>query len=108
VHPRVDEQRAVWERLDGRLRLHIVFVLNLADNLLHEVFQSHQPRSAAVLILQDCHMGALAAHLLQEFNHALAFGHKKGGAHYLAQAEFGGAVAVAQQVFRMHDADDVV
>jgi hypothetical protein len=46
-----------------------MFVLDLADNLLDDVLDRHQPVGAAELVDDDCHVGAPAAHVGKQVEH---------------------------------------
>jgi hypothetical protein len=55
-----------------------VLVLDLADDLLDQVLQRHQPRRAAVLVQHDRHLDPLLAHLPDQVLHRLALRHERG------------------------------
>ena len=58
-----------------RLRLDVVLVANLADDLLEQVLDRHEAGGAAVLVDDDRELRLLPLELLQQLGHALALGH---------------------------------
>ncbi len=70
-----DQHRAVGLDAD-RLGLHVVLVLDLADQLLDDVLDRHQPGGAAVLVDHDGEGGALGLQLLQQLGDLLGLGHQ--------------------------------
>ena len=72
---------------DVLLVLDIVFIVDLADDLLDDVFHGDEPRHAAVFVDGDRHVVAADAQLLQQHVDALGFGHEQRLAHPVAQVE---------------------
>ncbi len=65
AEPRADAVAAGLE-LDHLLGARVVFVGDLADQLLDEVLQGDEARHAAVLVDDEAHVHGVALHLLQE------------------------------------------
>ena len=64
--------------LDDRLRLDVVLVADLADDLLEQVLDRHEARGAAVLVDHDRDLHLLALELLEQLRHPLGLGHEGG------------------------------
>ena len=73
------EHEAPVALVDDRLGLDVVLVADLADDLLDQVLERHQPGGAAVLVHDDGHLQAVALELAQQLDHALGLGHEDGG-----------------------------
>ncbi len=86
----------------------VVFVLDVADDLLEHVLDCDQARHAAVLVDHDRHVVAVRAEFAQQHVQALGLGHENGGPQHVAHVELFLSGVVAQQVLREQDADDVV
>ena len=67
----------VGQRLDGRL-LDVVLVVDLADQLLDQVLQGHQPGRAPVLVDDDGLVELLVLHLAHELRDPLGLRHEMG------------------------------
>src|SRR6266568_6150218 len=78
--PRRHPGLPVAEPLDRRL-LPVVLVGDLADDLLQDVLDRHQPRRAAVLVDHDRHVGLPGLHLPQQVVDRLAVRDECGGPH---------------------------
>ena len=63
--------------VDDRLGLDVVFVADLADDLLEQILDRDQARRAAVFVDDDRELGLLALELLQQLRHALGLGHER-------------------------------
>ncbi len=85
----------------------VVFVLDVADDLLEHVLDRHQPGDAAVFVDDDGDVVAVGAEFLQQHVEPLRFGNEHGGAQHAADVAVGFGV-VAQQVLRQQNPDDVV
>src|SRR5579871_2697167 len=87
----------------------VVLILNVADDLFHQVFNGHQASDRAIFIDYNRHMNALVLKLVQQIIQLLGFGDKVGGAHEIAHPGLHVPQAqVAQQVFGVEDADDII
>src|SRR5699024_567717 len=96
----------------------VVLVGDLTDDLLDDVFQGDQARSAAVLVDGDRHVVALLLHLPQQFIDGLAVGHVlcrthdvRGGQLLLGGFTLGRGPPITQtchQILEVDDANDVV
>ena len=64
-----------------RLGLDVVLVADLADDLLEQVLERHQPGRPAVLVDHDRHLHLAALEFLQELGHALGLGHEHRRTH---------------------------
>ncbi len=89
------------------LLVEIVFVLDVADDLLQHVFDGDQAGHAAVFIDDDGDVVAVDAEVAQQHVQPLGFGNEHGRAQHVAHVEAFVRV-VAQQVLGQQDADDVV
>ena len=58
------------------MRILLVLVANVADNLFKQILDRHQARDAAIFIDHDAHVLLLALHLAQQFVAALRLRHK--------------------------------
>ena len=67
--------------VDDRLRLDVVLVADLADDLLEHVLDGHEARGAAVLVDDDRGLQLLALELLEQLGHALGLGHERRRTH---------------------------
>ena len=85
----------------------VVLVLDVADDLLQDVLDRHQPAGAAVLVDDDRHVVARHAELAQQHVEALRLGDEYRRAQPGAQVEACLGMD-AQQVLGQQDADDVV
>ena len=70
-----EDERAV-ALVGHRLALDVVLVANLADDLLEQILDGHEPGGAAVLVDDDRHLRLPALHLLQQLRDALALRHE--------------------------------
>ena len=70
-----EHPRAVALVHDG-LGLDVVLVPDLADDLLEQILERHEPGGAAVLVDDDGHLHLPALELLEELGHALGLGHE--------------------------------
>ena len=61
--------------VDDRLRLDVVLVADLADDLLEQILDGHEAGRAAVLVHDDRNLRLLPLELLQELRHPLGLGH---------------------------------
>ena len=86
--------------------LGVELVLDLSHDLFDDVFEGHEARGAAVLVEDDGDVDLLAAQLPEELLHALGLGHEVGLLGHLPG--LGVAIVVAEEVFDVDDADDVV
>ncbi len=68
-----------------RLVLDIVFIVNLADDLLQQVFQRHQAGSTAEFVHHDGDMLPVVPELVQQIVHRQGFGDKNGLAGQLTR-----------------------
>ena len=74
VHLAAEDEAAV-AFVDDRLRLDVVLVADLADDLLEQILDGDQPGGPAVFVDDDRALRLLALKLLQQLGHALGFGH---------------------------------
>ena len=88
----------------------VVFVIDLADDLLDHILQGHQAAHPAELVDNDGQVDLLQLELAQQLGDRLGFGDEGDRVEELAQVEVGlrAAGADAQQVLGMEDADDVI
>src|SRR5216684_90580 len=97
--------------VDDRLRLDVVLVADLADDLLEEILDRHEPSRAAVFVHHDRHLRLLTLKLLQELRHALALRydgrrpHKWGDRLRVIQSA---RVITRHQIFHEDEPGDVV
>src|SRR5262249_34425610 len=81
----VGEQPAVAQILDGGF-FGVVFVADVADDHLEDVFEGDDPAYAAELVDHDRHVEAPRSHFAQHARDALRFGYEvDGGADELAE-----------------------
>jgi hypothetical protein len=85
----------------------VVFVLDVADDLLQHVLDGDQAGDAAVLVDHDRHVVARGAELAQQDVEALGFGNEDRRAQHVAQVELAPG-EIAQQVLGEQDAEHVV
>jgi hypothetical protein len=78
--PGVDLGRAVAQAPDAAPAVLAGLVLDVADDLLHDVAERHQAGRAAVLVEHDRDLDLLALELGQELGEALGLGHEVGRA----------------------------
>ena len=64
--------------LHDRIRLDVVFVADLADDLLEKILDGDEAGGAAVFVDDDRHLDLPALELLQQLRHALGFGDERG------------------------------
>ena len=62
--------------VDDRLRLDVVLVANLAEDLLDQILERHEARGAAVLVDDDRALNALVLELAQQLADELRLGHE--------------------------------
>ena len=86
----------------------VVFVFDVADDLLDHVFDGHQPGHAAVFVHHDGHVVARAAEFFQQHVQAFGFGDEHRRAQAVAQVKGVRVGKVAQQVFGQQDAQHIV
>ena len=85
---RLDAETAVGLGDDVVLALvEVVFVLDVADDLLEHVLDRDEARHAAVLVDDDRDVVAVGAEVAQQHVEALRLGHEHGGPQRLAQVE---------------------
>ena len=108
---RIDHELAVGLRRDEHrlVRVVVVLVVDLADDLLQHVLDGDQPGHAAVFVDHDRHVVARLAELAQQHVELLRFGDQ----HRRPQQLADGAGPVvgdhpAQQVLGQQDAEDLV
>ena len=87
--------------------LDIVFVANLADDLLEQVFDRDQASGATIFIDDDGHLRLTALHLLEQLRDPLALRHHERRSHQCRQRRLGGR-RQRHHVLHEHDADDIV
>ncbi len=87
IQPAVDQDRAAV-LFNEPLFFQIVFVLDVADDLLQQILDGHQPRGTAVLVDGDGHVHAPGTKLFQQLFDLFRFRNEKGGAHDLRHPEF--------------------
>jgi hypothetical protein len=87
-----------------------MLVLDLADDLLDEIFDRHQPLGSRILVQHDRQMGTGGAHLRQQIQHAHRFGHVARLADQPGDRVGGRAAAGedAEHVLDMDHADHVI
>src|SRR5207245_1543354 len=86
----------------------IVFVVDLTDDLLQQVFHGDEARGAAELVQHDREVDLLSLHVRE---HVLDFPRPRNedrGAEHGAQAAALGRAEAGEDVLRVHDAEDVV
>ena len=72
---RAEDPRSV-PFVDNGLALDIVFISDLADDLLEQVFEGHETRRAAVLVDDDGHLRLPALEFLEELRHPFGLGNE--------------------------------
>jgi hypothetical protein len=72
---------------NGLIFLDVVFIVDLADDLLDDILDGDQPADAAVFIDDDGDVVMVAAKLLQQHVEPLAFRHEHHRTHVLADLE---------------------
>ena len=87
----------------GLLRL----LFDLADHLLEQILDAHQPGGAAVLVEDDGELGVLAPHGGEHHIDARGLGNVGHGTHRVPLG-FGFLREHAQDVLDVEDADDVI
>jgi len=95
---------------DRLVFLDVVFVGDVAHDLLDDVLDGDEPRDAAVFVDDDRHVIAADPELLEKDVDPLALGHENGRPQHLAHVE-GPATLLAeitQQVLGQQDADHLV
>jgi len=85
----------------------VVFVLDVANDLLQHVFDRHQSGNAAVLVDDDGDVIAVGTEFLQQHVEPLRFRNEHGGTQHAADVAVGFGV-VAQQVLGQQNSNDVV
>ncbi len=86
-----------------------MFVANVADDLLEQIFDGDQAGDAAVFIDDDAHVLFFTLHFAQQFVAALGFGDEDGWALDAGHGAGAGLfVRDLQQVMGKGDAGDVV
>ena len=105
-----DQKLALGLLADILIVLDVELVVDVADDLLDRIFDSHDARYAAVLVDHDRHVIAIAPEFLEEHVDALRLGHHHGRPHAFTDIEIREAPRshVAQHVFGEQDADDIV
>src|SRR5215831_11934515 len=88
--------------------LGVVLVLDIPDQLLHQVFQGHDPRRAAVLVHHDRQVRAVPPHLGQRGQHPLADRQPLHRPDDLTDQQFLVRQPGVEQVTDVHKADHVV
>src|SRR3954469_13419609 len=106
AHLGAEDERSI-SLFDDRLRLHIVFVTDLADDLFEQIFDRDEPRGAAVLVDDDRHLDLLALELLEQLRHPLGFGHEGRGTDQ-RDDRVGRVVIQLEEVLDANHAKDVV
>src|SRR5450432_253005 len=86
----------------------VVFVVDVADDLLQNVFDRHESRYAAVFVDDDRDMVAIGAELAQKYVEALTLGHEHRGSQGVVEIESFGIGVVVEQFLGEQDADDIV
>ena len=116
VHPlrdRVDvdlpaEDEAPVSFVDDLLGFDIVFVANLADDFLEQIFERHQPRRPAVFVDDDGALRLVRLKLLQQLGHELRFRHDHGRANQRRDRHLVVARAEHDQILDEYESRDVV
>src|SRR5207302_5204147 len=75
------EEEAASAFVDNRFGLDVVLVADLADDLLEQILDRHEPRGPAVFVDHDRALRLLALELLQQLGDALGFRHDDRRAH---------------------------
>ena len=83
LHPGVHQDIAVREVLIQPALVHVVFVADLADDFLDQVFYRHDAHAAAVLVHGHCELDFFPPHLFEEIVGRLGLGHKIWRPHQL-------------------------
>ena len=89
----------------------VVFVADVADDLLDEILERHDARRAAVLVDDDREVLVFASHLRQSREHVLAVGQHLDRPHEVSDptgARRSDSARVVTQVADVHEADDVI
>jgi hypothetical protein len=95
--------------LDDGVALDVVFVADLADDLLEHVLDRHEAGRAAVLVDDDRRLDLPALKLAQQLGNALRLRRERRRPHVRGHAiDVGAAVREQQQILHEDDADDVV
>ncbi len=99
--------------VDDRLAFDVVLVADLADDLLEQILDRHQPGGAAVFVDDDRDLHLLALELLQHLRNALGFGHERRRPDQPLQIPIephrpGFGAGETNQVLHEHHAGDVV
>src|SRR5690606_31297499 len=107
---RLDQEVAAGQRPNVAVFLDVVFVLDVADDLLEHILDGHQARHAAVFVDDDGHVAVVGAELAQQHVEALGLRHEGGGTQQVLDVE---AVLVVlqdqrQQVLGQQHADHLV
>ena len=98
---------AVGQGVDARLAVFLVeLVFDLADDLLHHVFEGHEAGGMPELVDHDRDVVAIGAEVAQQVIERLRLRHVERGAQQRAQVQVGRALQL-EQVFGHQDADDV-
>ena len=105
---RVHHRLALGDGQHERL-LRVVFVADLADDLLDEVLERHDPRGAAVLVDDDGEVDFVALHLAQELVGFLRLRDEEHRADELSDVEVPFAAREAlEQILHVDHADDLI
>ena len=91
-----------------RQLFHVVLVLDIADDLLDQVFDGHQSVTPAELVDHHRHMNACHAHLQEQVAHPHRRRHEQKPPHDVAEGERLVRAPEGQQIADMDHADDVV
>jgi DNA-binding NtrC family response regulator len=95
--------------LNDRLGLDVIFVANLAENLLDQVLEGHESGGAAVFVDDDGALNALVLELPEQFADELGLGHKVRGPQMIRERRvLLQRVAEQNEVLHVHEAEDVV
>ena len=86
----------------------VMLVLNLADDLLHQILDRGHAVRAAIFVDHDGHMGAGIAHLHQEIEDLHRRRHEQKFAQDGLQLEMLAVAPERQKILEMHHAGDVV
>ncbi len=87
--------------------IEVVFVFNVADDLLQHVFDGDEACHAAVFVNDDGDVVAVDAEVSQQHVQSLGFGDEYGRAQHVAHVEVFIGIE-AQQILGEQNADDVV
>ena len=108
------------QRLDGVMRgavfadrallLHVMLVLDIADDLLQHILDGDDTGDAAVLVNDDCHVNAVGTEVLEQHIEPLAFRDKHRGPQQFTHIEalLGALYRIDQQILRQQDAHHLV